>query len=82
MRTTIISRDNRHGLACAGGWQNRVPQWRARLVGNCRASEAWSFAASGRYSGPQRNGYPNADIRPNTCLGCAPFRVLDARATG
>jgi iron complex outermembrane receptor protein len=62
-------------------WQNRVPKWRARLLGSYRASEAWSIAAGGRYSGLQRNGYPNADIRPNTYLGFAPYLVFDARAT-
>jgi iron complex outermembrane receptor protein len=62
-------------------WQNRVPKWRARLLGSYRASDSWSFAAGGRYSGLQRNGYPNADIRPNTYLGFAPYLVFDARAT-
>jgi len=67
--------------AIEGSWQNRVPKWRARLVGSYRTSETWSVSLAGRYSGLQRNGYPNADVRPNTYLGFAPFLVFDTRAT-
>lgn len=64
-----------------GNWQQRVPKWRARLVGSYHASDRWSLSLAGRYSGVQRNGYPNADIRPNTYLGFAPYLVFDAKAT-
>lgn len=64
-----------------GSWQNRVPKWRARMVVAYRPTADWSVSAGGRYSGLQRNGYPNADIRPNTYLGFAPYLVFDARAT-
>ena len=64
-----------------GNWQQRVPKWRARLVGSYQASDRWSLSLAGRYSGVQRNGYPNADIRPNTYLGFAPYLVFDAKAT-
>lgn len=64
-----------------GNWQQRVPKWRARLVGSYRPSERWNLSLAGRYSGVQRNGYPNADIRPNTYLGFAPYLVFDAKAT-
>ena len=67
--------------AIEGSWQNRVPKWRARLVGSYRASETWSVSLAGRYSGLQRNGYPNVDVRPNTYLGFAPYLVFDTRAT-
>ena len=67
--------------AIEGSTQNRVPRWRITLVANYQPTPDWSFTLASRYSGLQRNGYPNADIRPNTYLGFASYIVFDARVT-
>lgn len=77
---SLITRDTAQP-AIEGSWQNRVPKWRAKLSATYRPTTDWTVSAGGRYSGLQRNAYPNADIRPNTYLGFAPYLVFDARAT-
>ncbi len=58
-----------------------IPKWRASVVGTYKPTERYSLTVAGRQSSLLYTTLDNADVRPNTYQGFAPWFVADARGT-
>ena len=56
-----------------------IPKWRASFVSSYKPNETWAFTFAGRYSSLLYTTLDNADRRPNSYQGFAPWFVADAK---
>ncbi len=82
-RSTI--REDARNPGLAGSVQPRIPDWRATLVANYRASDRLSYSLSYRFSGRQHNGLYNTvtrqynDSNPDVYGAVSHYSVFDAK---
>jgi iron complex outermembrane receptor protein len=73
----ILENDNNPGTV--GGWQPRVPEWRANALATWRPRDRLSATLGARYSGRQYNQLDNTDVHGTSYTGISRFLVIDTR---